>query len=498
SLSEIYASIREEEAIQSRGMEDVLERGQEIRDRLRELSSDLKAERQFDWSKRREGREILKRQIELQEKIRESADQLDRTLERLEQNRITSQEIGEKMEEIHRLLRQIESEDLRRAMENFGRMLDEVSERDLISAMERMEMEAEDIVERLDRTIDLLKQVLEEEKMEELVRRMEEMLEEQRALRDSTASGDKGDLSRRQERLGDEFELYESDLSDFSGGEGDSALTSRMEEMLEEMSDEQIDEMMRKAADEIKGGDKEEAQCTQSKIINDMLSLYTSLCRCRNTMKLTLEREVIERIERSARELVEVSKLEEGFIPGLGSRRGPGWRESLVAEQLVLKEAARRITDDLLDIGRKTMAISGAVFVHLGVALREIDAVLSGVEEGKLAASASAAERVYCQLNMAVIELLRSKTAPGSSSGGARRRMQMMLDNQLSIDEQLKHMLEQGSVVGLSVEDRARMSRLAAEQRKLRELLEQIVSESKGTSDLLGRMDDMVGEMEEV
>ncbi|MCK4351004.1 MAG: hypothetical protein KAX13_09100, partial [Candidatus Krumholzibacteria bacterium] len=41
-------------------------------------------------------------------------------------------------------------------------------------------------------------------------------------------------------------------------------------------------------------------------------------------------------------------------------------------------------------------------------------------------------------------------------------------------------------------------SRLAAEQRKLRELLEQIVSESKGTSDLLGRMDDMVGEMEEV
>jgi len=53
-------------------------------------------------------------------------------------------------------------------------------------------------------------------------------------------------------------------------------------------------------------------------------------------------------------------------------------------------------------------------------------------------------------------------------------------------------------VEGMSMEDRATMARLAAEQRKLEELLEQIVEESRGAGELLGRLDDITEEMEEV
>ncbi len=498
SLSQIYTRMREEEAIQRGELDVVFDRGREIQERLQKLSDELKAEGKFDWSRRREGGEILKKHEELQEKIRTSADRLDDALRDLERNRMTSQEIGEKMEEIQKLLREIESEDLRRTIEKFRRMLDEVKDRDLITAMGELEMDTEDLVNRLDRTIELLKQVLREEKMEELVRRMEEMLDEQMALRDSTASGDIDELAGHQEQLGDEFGHFKEDLHDFAGEESDSAMASHMEQMLDEMTASQIEEMMRQAAQEILEGDRQQAQCTQGNITNRMLNLYTSLGRCQMAMGMSLQREVIERIERAAHELVEVSHLEEELIPDLRIKRGSDLRDEIITKQLVLKEAVRKITDVMYEMGRKTMAISPQVFLHLGGALAEIEKVLDSIEEGRSAVAARSAGVTCERLNRAVVEILRATSSTGGASGSARERMQMMLQQQLAIDERLRRLLDQGSVEGMSMEDRATMARLAAEQRKLEELLEQIVEESRGAGELLGRLDDITGEMKEI
>jgi len=76
--------------------------------------------------------------------------------------------------------------------------------------------------------------------------------------------------------------------------------------------------------------------------------------------------------------------------------------------------------------------------------------------------------------------------------------MSMMLQRQNSIDEQLKRMFGQGAEGSNSMEARARMARMAAEQRKQRELLEQIAEESRGSGELLGRLDDIGDEMREV
>lgn len=498
SMADIYASIRERESMQRDGMQEVLERGNEINERLKKLSDDLKAEGKLDWSKRREGQAILEQQRELQDKIRRAADELGATLQELEQNRMTSQEIGEKMEKIQSLLRQIESEELRRAIEDFRRMLGDIPLKDKLAMLDQVEMDTEELVNRLDRTIELLEQVLKEEEMEELVRRMDEMLEQQRALRDSTASGDTDELSEQQEELGRDYERFDRDLEEFAKEESDASFDADMKEMLERMQQAKLEEMMKQAARELQEGSRDQAQCTQSEVINQMLSLYTCLGRCQNAMARALEREVIEKIERSTRELVEASKLEEDVALKLHAHRGAEGREGLITEQLILKDAVAVITEDLYRTARATMAVSGKVFRHLGEALGEMEASLHRIEDRKYAQASVSADRAYTELNLAVVELLRASSSSGGGSGGTSERMQMMLEQQLSIHQQLRRMLERGMAGEWSAEERAAMMRIAAEQRAMEELLEQIIEESRGAGELLGRLDDVADEMEEI
>lgn len=498
SLSQIYADMRKEEEIQSHGMEDLLEEGKEIRERLQNLSDDLKADGRFDWSKREAGKEIIEKQQELQEKIREAAEQIDRTLQQLESNRMTTQEIGRKLEEIANLLSRIESAELLEAIDKLKRMLSEVPDEEMMRAMSEVEMDAEELAERLDRTIDLLKQVLKEEKMEELMRRMEEMLAEQRGLRDSTTTGDTDELSERQDELGDEVERFEKDLAEFAEEEEDTSLQSDMEQVVKDMQKPCLEESMRRAASELDEGEREQAQCTQSEALEQMLSLYTSLGRCQNCMSMAIEREVIEGIEKLTRELVAASFLEEELVADIRSGDPERDRDRLISEQIVLKEAARRIVEDLNGLARRTMIISGKVFLHLGGALFEIEKVLDGIEQKKLGDAVNAAGTAYREMNLAAIELLRSTSSSGGSSGSARNQMQMMLDQQMSIDQRLRQMFNRGDPRGYSMEERAGMARIAAEQRKMQELLEQIAEESSGSGELLGRLDDVADEMEEV
>lgn len=194
SISEIYARIRDEESRRRDDLEDVLDKGREIRERMKKLSDELKAEGNLDWSRRRESGEILEKQREIQSKLREITGEIDKSLETLEKNGAVSQEVGKKIEEIQALLKRIENDDLRSAIEKLQKMMNDVPTGELAAAMNEIELDTEKLVESMDRTIELLKQVVREEKMDELVRRMEEMLAEQTALRDSTARGRRGSL----------------------------------------------------------------------------------------------------------------------------------------------------------------------------------------------------------------------------------------------------------------------------------------------------------------
>lgn len=497
SIADIYERIRDEESLRREGLADALEESGEVRMSLRELSDELKARGEFDWSRRRESKELLAKQDELTEKIRQAAEQLDSTLETLERNKATSQEIGERLAEIRDLLAQIESDELRAALERFRKALDDVERDELAEAMSQVDVSLEEFARRLDRAAELLKRVMLEEKLEEFVRRMEEMLDKQGDIRDSDA--ETGDLADRQENLAREIEALERDIEALAGEEAGSPFSEGLEEILGEMKSGAIGGSMMDAASMLSQDDRPGARGSQSEAMDGLLSLYTSLARFQFGMALVMDAEAMKEISRSAHRLVEISKEQEGWLLDVMQVGRPDIRAEHTERQIILNEAIRSVRERLYLAARKTMAVPGVVFYHIEGALAATDDVLEAVGERKGPAAAYHAREAYEKLNLAAIELLKSSGSAGScGGGGGAAGMQAIMGEQYSLDRQLREMFGKGSVGQWSIEERAGMARLAADQRRLEEMLEQTLEESRGTRELLGRIDDLGDEMLEV
>jgi hypothetical protein len=497
TLADMYERISEEEEMRREGLAAVLEESGEVRMRLKELSDELKARGEFDWSRRRESLELLEKHEELTEKIGEAADGLDRTLEALERNNATSQEIGEKLHEIQELLSRVESEELRAAMERFRRMLDEVDDDALAEAMRRVEIDMDEFMQRLDRAVELLRQVMIEERLEEFVRRAEEMLEQQRDIRDS--EGDADELARRQQRLAEEMSALEKDMADLAREESGSRFGEGLGEALDEAKNSAIERSMIEAASRLSGGDTAGARSLQQDAMDGLLSLYTSLARFQFGIQMAMDAEALQELSRSAGRLIEISKEQEALANDVERAGGIELPAAYIERQAVLREAIRSVREKLYEAARKTMAVPGAVFYHIERALAASEMVLDAAGDRNGPAAVSHAGRVYEGLNTAAIELLRSCGSAGSCGGqGGADGMQMLMGGQFSLDQQLREMLQEGSAGKWTMEERAGMARLAAEQRKIEEMLERVLEESRGTGELLGRLDDVGGEMAEV
>ncbi|MCK4538397.1 MAG: hypothetical protein KAV42_06325 [Candidatus Krumholzibacteria bacterium] len=495
SIAQVYAESRKEEQYHNDAMEEILEESEELRDRLRDLADDLRAEGEMDWDRRRESTEILDAQKDLREKIRETVDRLDRNLESLEENRMTSMEVGRKMEEIRDLLSQIENEEFKDAMDRLRQMMEEISPDEMMSGMEQVEMDAEDIADKLERTIELLKQILMEEEMEELMRRMEEMLEDQSALMDSTGTGDLDELSDKQEELNSEYEDFEESMEEFAGENEQDEAADEIREMMENLDSAAIDSMMAAAMGQMEEGAREEASKTQCGTVSKMFSLYTKMGLCQNAMAVRPDEEAERIVEQALWDLLDISGQSEEDARLIETGNAGVELKELLERQMVTRDAVRIVTGDLLEAARKNSSVSSVVFTWLGEALGLTGEAMNALESRKFGPAALSARGVSPRLNLAIIELLRSSSSSGGGGGGAMKKMRQMLQRQSSIDEQLRQMLQQGGG-SLSMEQRARMSRIAAEQRKMQELIDQIAEESRGTNELLGRLDGLGDEME--
>ncbi|MBN2070739.1 MAG: hypothetical protein JW814_04710 [Candidatus Krumholzibacteriota bacterium] len=497
SLADLYVEARKEEQLRDRAFDEIVDESREIRDRMKELSDEFRATGKMDWESREKGKELLEMQERLKEKIQEAAGSLENTLREFEENRMTSMEIGKKIEEIQDLLKKIENEDLLEAMEKFQKMMRDIPDNEISDAMDEIDMQADDLAERLDRTIELLNRIMREEKMEELLRRMEDVIERQKEMRDETEKGDLERLAVKENELREEYNRLEKDLEEFSDRSAAEEKENATGEMIDDLKKSQIDSLMREAAAQMESDRRNEARSTENKTISEMLSLYTSLGRCQMSMNMAVDAEAVKAVEKAAWELVEVSKLSERFSGALGERNAPARLEYLLEEEAVIRDAIRKILAGILKAARMRLGISRDTFSHLSGALIDMESVIARTQDRRFGEAAGISTRVTAGLNRAVIELLKVSSASGGSGGSTGQKMENMLRGQTSIDKQLKEMAG-GGEDSFSLESRARMSRMAAEQRKMEELLRQISKESYGTGEVLGRLDDIGDEMKEV
>jgi DNA-binding transcriptional regulator YiaG len=108
--------------------------------------------------------------------VEKLAEQMDKSLERIQENSLMSREIIEKLQEIQKLFEEVATPEMREAQRKLMESLKNMTPEQMQQAMKDLELSQEDLLQRLERTLALLKRMQVQAKMEAMIRKAEELL----------------------------------------------------------------------------------------------------------------------------------------------------------------------------------------------------------------------------------------------------------------------------------------------------------------------------------
>jgi len=415
-----------------------------------------------------------------------------------------------------------------------------------------MRMDHAEILEQLERTEAMLEQLMRDQKLDALQRELDELLEQQEKLRaeserlpeqqpqaeaneaeqpeqpgaetEAAADSSAGNKSDEEQQASDETPEQKAEREALAEqqqklAEETAALLKKIQEAAKELKGEfpEQAEAMEKAAEpqtpedpsqpmedagEQLSDQSPEANQSQREAARRLLKLYWKLVKAQVGMNAQTDTAALAAIEEVTREALEVSLREEAHEDETARLLRQGRRNERLREaarrQMGLYQSMDQVREGLVEAAKLTFGVSREALRQSQAALEAMASSVGELEAGEAAAGVQSAGRSVGHLNVTVVELLRGTRVQGSGTGSCPNpgaAMQGMLERQEQLNKESRGQAGRGGG-GLSLEERAGMARLKAEQRAIREGVEDLMSGDDG--EILGRLDKVVEDMQEV
>lgn len=187
TIAEVFDVDREERSENSGQMRELLAEGEQLKSQLERLERELKKNPNPDWEKQQEIRDTLEKQQALREKMQEALGEMQQQLEDFERNNAGSLELLQKMETIQELLQELrDDQSLQAYLDAMREAMNELQPHEIQRNMQDALNDQQEFNRRLDRTIELLKQLERERTMSDLVEEVNEYLRRQDQLAELT------------------------------------------------------------------------------------------------------------------------------------------------------------------------------------------------------------------------------------------------------------------------------------------------------------------------
>ncbi len=505
SAAEILSSVERQQDESVATLEDAIRSARTLKEKSEELARDMGRERELPWVKRQEIQKTLEGQQALREQIDKVAEKLSQDADKLSQSRALNAELVQKLTELHQLLSQLRDQSLVRAMQRLQEALNKMSPQDLERAMQNMKFTQEEVLRNLERTIDLLKQLRMEEKLEAAAERAAEMARRQLALNDSLArardANEMKDLSRGEkgiEKLSQEEKAaLDSLMSDLKQMDRESA----QEAEVERDRLRGIYPIFEKSIEQLEQGEKQEAKQSTQDLQHQLEEMRNALSKLKEDFAFRRKNDVGRKMDAAIQDLLEIADAQEELLEDQKST--PNQR---AGTQQGLEETTEGAANRIGDLGKQTLFITPDVLQALGRALSNQKNAVGRYSMEDMIGGLVSSKEATIALNQAATSLLRARDAMSSakSSTGFQEAMQMLQtlagDQQKLNSESLSLMPGQGGGQQgrLSPDQAGTLSRMAAEQEAIRRGLEEAMQKLGQGGGTLGKLGDTGEEMKKV
>ena len=476
----------------------------DLKEGLKQLEQSLRESKNLTWEEKKAAEDIIEKERELLENIEKAREEMEELTKRINDAFLSNPEIREKLEEIARLMKELETKEVRHHMEELRKALEKTDRRAMLKAMENMILSQEAIKKKLERTIQILERIAQEERFKKIVDKAEQLAREQKRINKEMESKEGSEL---QELSADEMALAE-ELQELSKemealakelGRSDSTAKESLEggqEISSELS-KQLEQMQ--AA--MKGGQKQKSLSFGAQSEQKLSEMSAMLSAGLSSMMSKRRSEMEEEYNALINDVIFLSRESEKIMNSLKDVYNA---DGVLASEDGVKDGILKAIEGLAYLKTKSPFISQIAEEELYRAIRFIGQSADHITKGNSQGASQFAKRTMKSLNLAALELIESKQnmpASGSSSlAQMLQQLQSFASGQMQINQGTQAMLpidiSGGTVPEATQRDLQRLSEL---QSSLAERLRRVEEglEAEG-GDVLGDLGKVANEMEEI
>ena len=508
SMGEIYheTTSTQDESIQE--LEEVVRESKELKREVDKVTNEMKRNPEMNWTKKQELQELAEKQQRLAEKSEKIKNQLDQVMDRLQQNKMLSEETIRKYMKIQKLFNEVLTPEMKKILEELKKALEKMDSRKLNRAANKFKMNEDNFQQSLERTLNLLKRLQIEQKLDQAKKMAENLKERQKTVNKSLKKAspeEKQALQKLQKKIQEDTQRFKEDLKSLQKEmkEFPDMKAARMNAPIEK-TQESI-ENMQKMARELQENNQQQAQQSGKMSEQNLQQLSQMLSQMKNQMVNGQKKQIMRQLARSSTELLRLSKEQEALQQQTGKLSSMSPKFNQMAEkQLSLLNNLGQLTKELYQLSQKTFFVTPEIGKAIGKAMGNMKTSLSQMEERNGRGASGHQRLAMGALNEAVLNIQQSmkSLASAASSVGMEeylKQLQKMAGQQQGINQQtLQLRLKLAQQGRLTEGERGRLRRLAAQQRQLQKMMRDLQQKYGEHSNVLGNMQEISKEMGEI
>jgi len=519
SLDEIIAQSETDNTRRIVSAEEMLRAGKELTERLKNAARKLEAQnknnRTSDWQQQKELEAIAQKNEEMTQQIDKMADEMLKSLDRMKNDALMSREIVEKLSQIQKLFQEIATPEMREAQKKLMEALEQMDRDMLKQAMEQFEMSQEDLLQRLERTLALLKKMQVMQKMEAMIRQVEELAERQENLNEQTAGAEQEalpEMSQTEDAIKKSLEQLKEEAKELRRmmAEADMDEIEEAKEFAETVEKTDADKDMQQMSEAMKQKKQEIASSEGQRAHSKLMQMLDLMQQMQMAMRGNDSDEMRKAMRRSLDHANNLSKDQEDLLREareIDPKSGV-MRDMAVDQQDVMKACAG-LKQSLAVLQMQSPFIASELLGLVSSAVNQMEMATESFDNKRGSRAMESQRQAMVDLNRAALRLMesldqQSQCDKGGNCDKGLASLESLGKKQNELNQQTQGMCNnpskpgQGQPTPGGTDQRPGLERLAAEQGAIRKSMQELEQEFGGSRQVLGRLSDIADEMKEI
>lgn len=515
TLDEILSQADNTQTEASNDLNETLKQAEELHQKFERIDQELKQDKkELTWEEKEKIEKTMDEYKQLQDKVSKVGDKLKQMQQDLQDNNLLSKETMEKYMELQKMMDEMTSPELKKMMEKMQDVLKNMDRQMTQEQMMNMKMDEEAFQKSIERTMNLLKRIQIEQKMDELVKRTEALQKKQDDINKETGEKNLGDknnqeqMSKKQDEVTKDLNKLSEEMKELQQkmSELKDMPSEEMQKLSEDFEKQQNQEMSQQSSQQIQQNQQQQAMQNQQQISKNMQNMQQQMAQMQQSMQRQNQMQTMNDMMRILDNLLTLSKQQED-LKKESEKLDPNsdqFREN-AEKQRNLQSSLNNIMKQMSDLSQKTFAITPEMGKNLGDAQRQMNQAVQSMQSRNGMTSKNLQGEAMKSINEAAAMMKGSMESmmQGGQGGGMMslmQQLQQMSGQQMNLNN-MTQMLQQMQQGQLSPQQQAQLQRLAQQQDVLRKSLDQMNKEAKQSGEskkIPANLEDIMNRMQEV